>query len=127
MNMADNLKIPDSTDKSVIYEELIPQIQSLVETESDLIANLANIAAILKEVMNFFWVGFYFVKGEELVLGPVQGPVAGTRIERGKGVCGEAWERGDSILVPNVNQFPGHIACNARSKSEIVLASCTPV
>lgn len=119
--MADNLKIPDTTDKSVIYEELIPQIRSLVETESDLIANLANIAAILKEEMDFFWVGFYFVKGEELVLGPFQGPVACTRIERGKGVCGEAWERGDSILVPNVNQFPGHIACNARSKSEIVL------
>ena len=103
------------------YETLIPQIQSLVQGESDLIANLANIAAVLKEAMGFFWVGFYFVKGEDLVLGPFQGPLACTRIAYGKGVCGTSWKNGEVIIVDDVDEFPGHIACSSLSKSEIVL------
>ena len=111
----------NTADKSIKYQELIPQLESLVEGETDLIANLCNIAALLKEVMKFFWVGFYFVKEDELVLGPFQGPVACTRIGRGKGVCGKAWDTKKIIIVPDVNQFPGHIACSPESKSEIVL------
>ncbi len=103
------------------YETLIPQIQSLVQGESDLIANLANITAVLKEAMGFFWVGFYFVKGEDLVLGPFQGPLACTRIAYGKGVCGTSWKNGEVIIVDDVDEFPGHIACSSLSKSEIVL------
>ena len=100
---------------------MLPQIKALVDGESDLIANIANIMAVLKESMNFFWVGVYFVKAEELVLGPFQGPLACTRIGYGKGVCGKAWQEGRVIIVPNVEQFPGHIACSSLSKSEIVL------
>ena len=109
------------TDKSIRYQKLIPQVKPLVEGESDLIANLGNIAALLKESMDFFWVGFYLVKGDELVLGPFQGPVACTRIRFGKGVCGKAWEKKQAIIVPDVNQYPGHIACSPVTKSEIVV------
>lgn len=101
--------------------ELIPQISALTTDEPDLIANLANIAAALKEVFGFLWVGFYLVKGNELVLGPFQGPVACTRIQFGKGVCGKSWQNQASIIVPDVDQFPGHIACSSLSKSEIVI------
>ncbi len=100
---------------------MLPQVESLVKGETDVIANLANIAAALKSTMNFFWVGFYLVKGEELVLGPFQGPVACTRIPYGKGVCGTAWKRNEVLVVPDVNEFPGHIACSSGSRSEIVL------
>lgn len=119
--MAEELIIPDSAHKQDRYDALIPQIESLVMGETDLIANLSNIAAALKQGMNFFWVGFYLVKGNELVLGPFQGPVACTRISFGKGVCGASWREKDVIIVPDVDQFPGHIACNSASKSEIVL------
>lgn len=100
---------------------MLPQIEALVKDEPDLIANLSNIVAALKEAAGYFWVGFYLVKGEELVLGPFQGPVACTRIARGKGVCGTAWEKRQVIVVPDVERFPGHIACSSQSKSEIVL------
>jgi GAF domain-containing protein len=100
---------------------LLPQIKSLVQGENDVVANLANIAAALKETMNFFWVGFYLVKDDELVLGPFQGPIACTRIGFGKGVCGTSWKEERIMLVPDVDQFPGHIACSSASKSEIVL------
>ena len=95
-----------ATDKAGIYEEIIPQIKSIIKGESDIIANTANVAAILKEAFNFFWVGFYFVKGDELVLGPFQGPLACTRIKYGKGVCGTAWKEGKTIVVPDVEKFP---------------------
>lgn len=119
--MAENLVISQSTDKKEKYEVLIPQLQSLVEGEPDVVANLSNIAAALRQSMNFFWVGFYLVKGEQLVLGPFQGPIACTRISFGKGVCGASWKEGRVILVPDVDAFPGHIACSSASRSEIVL------
>ena len=119
--MAEELIISDSTDKQERYKTLLPQIKSLVEGESDLVANLSNIAAALKQAMNFFWVGFYLVKNNQLVLGPFQGPIACTRIDFGKGVCGTAWKERKTILVPDVEKFPGHIACSSASKSEIVL------
>ena len=103
------------------YKSLLPQIQALTGKERDLIANLANIAAALKQTFGFFWVGFYLVKGDELILGPFQGPVACTRIPFGKGVCGTALKERRTIIVPDVEQFPGHIACNSESKSEIVV------
>jgi GAF domain-containing protein len=110
-----------SATKEQIYVALLPQIRELVRKEQDLIANLANIAAALKQTFGFFWVGFYLVKDNELVLGPFQGPVACTRIPFGKGVCGTAWKERRTIIVPDVEQFPGHIACNSASKSEIVI------
>ena len=119
--MAEDLVISDSSDKAERYRVMIPQVESLLRDEADLIANLANIAAALRETMKFFWVGFYFVKGGELVLGPFQGPVACTRIAYGKGVCGTAWKLKEVILVPDVDEFPGHIACSSMAKSEIVL------
>ena len=119
--MADEIRINRQASKSQIYETLLPQIQHLIEGEQDLIANLANISAALKEGLDFLWVGFYLVKDGELVLGPFQGPVACTRIAYGKGVCGTAWQDGRTIRVDNVEEFPGHISCNSRSKSEIVL------
>ena len=119
--MAEELILTESTDKAARYEGLIPQIEALVTGEPDLTANLANIASALKYGMGFFWVGFYLVKDDELVLGPFQGPIACTRIRMGKGVCGTAWEKAETILVPDVDQFPGHIACSSDSKSEIVL------
>jgi len=103
------------------YEELLIQLKSLIGNETNNIANTANIAAGLKEFFHFFWVGFYFVEKDELVLGPFQGPVACTRIAFGKGVCGTAWKNNQTILVPNVEEFPGHIACSSLSKSEIVV------
>lgn len=119
--MAEELVVSSSKDKRERYKTLLPQIKSLVQGEHDVVANLANIAAALKETMNFFWVGFYLVKGEDLVLGPFQGPIACTRIGFGKGVCGASWKEERIILVPDVDQFPGHIACSSASKSEIVL------
>ncbi len=119
--MAENLIVAASTQKAERYETLIPQIESLVAGEKDLVANLSNIAAALKQTFNFFWVGFYLVKESELVLGPFQGPIACTRIAFGKGVCGAAWKQEETIIVPNVDEFPGHIACSSDSKSEIVL------
>ena len=119
--MAEELIISTSTNKQERYKTLLPQIRSLIEGESDLIANLSNIAAALKQSMNFFWIGFYLVKGNQLVLGPFQGPIACTRIDFGKGVCGAAWKERKTIVVPDVEKFPGHIACSSASKSEIVL------
>ncbi len=119
--MAEELKINAAADKEARYRELIPQLNALTEGESDLTANLANIAAALKEVFGWWWVGFYLVKDNELVLGPFQGPVACTRIASGRGVCGTAWKKRRSILVPDVNKFAGHIACSSASVSEIVV------
>lgn len=119
--MAENLLIPQTTNRSEIYSALLPQIAALTETESDLIANLANIAAVLKEAFGFFWVGFYIAKEGQLVLGPFQGPLACTRIPFHKGVCGASFTRKETIIVPDVEAFPGHIACSSASKSEIVL------
>ncbi|HZB13382.1 MAG TPA: GAF domain-containing protein [Chryseolinea sp.] len=119
--MAEELIISNSLDKKERYQTLLSQIKALVEGEQDLIANLSNIAAALKQTMNFFWVGFYLVKDNQLVLGPFQGPIACTRINFGKGVCGTAWKLKSTVLVPDVEKFPGHIACNSASKSEIVL------
>ena len=100
---------------------LLPQIEGLIAGETDLTANLANVCAALKAQFNFFWVGFYVVKGDELVLGPFQGPVACTRIAKGRGVCGQAWQQKNVLLVPDVDAFPGHIACSSLSKSELVI------
>lgn len=119
--MAEDLSILNTTDKAAQYRSLIPQIEALIAGETDVTANLANVCAALKEAFGFFWVGFYLVKGEELVLGPFQGPVACTRIQKGKGVCGASWEQDKTLLVPDVDAFPGHIACSSASKSEIVI------
>lgn len=118
--MAEDLIINKGS-KEEQYKSLLPQIQGLLTGETDFIANLANIAAALKEQFNFFWVGFYLVKDNQLVLGPFQGPVACTRIAYNRGVCGTAWAQKETLIVPNVEEFPGHIACSALSKSEIVL------
>jgi L-methionine (R)-S-oxide reductase len=118
--MAESVIISGTTKKEK-YESLLPQIKALIEGERDFIANLSNIMSALKFGMNFFWVGVYFVKETELVLGPFQGPVACTRIALGKGVCGTAWKEKRTIVVKDVDQFPGHIACSSFSKSEIVL------
>jgi len=119
--MAEDLTIIKNGSKEEQYIALIPQIAALLHGETDLIANLANVAAALKEQFNWFWVGFYLVKNDELVLGPFQGPVACTRIKKGKGVCGASWQQNTTLIVPNVDEFPGHIACASASKSEIVL------
>lgn len=108
-------------DKQSQYENLLPQIKGLLEGETDLIANLANVTAAIHQQFEHLWVGFYLVKGGELVLGPFQGPIACTRIKKGKGVCGTAWEKETTLIVPDVEQFPGHIACSSLSKSEIVV------
>ena len=118
--MAEDLYI-DNGSKKDKYCTLVPQLEGLLSGEDDIIANLANVAAALKETFGFFWVGFYLVKGEELVLGPFQGPVACTRIRKGRGVCGKAWETGRTLVVPDVEAFPGHIACSSLSRSEIVV------
>ncbi|MBS1749386.1 MAG: GAF domain-containing protein [Bacteroidetes bacterium] len=118
--MAEDLIISSGT-KEEQYKALIPQIKALITGESDLIANLANITAALKEQFCWFWIGFYLVKKNELVLGPFQGPVACTRIRKGKGVCGSCWEKSSTLIVPDVEKFPGHIACSSLSKSEIVV------
>jgi L-methionine (R)-S-oxide reductase len=118
--MAEELTINEGT-REEQYLELIPQIASLLEGEPDLIANLANITAALKEQFGWLWIGFYIVKNDELVLGPFQGPIACTRIKKGRGVCGMAWEQMKIIIVGDVNLFPGHITCSSLSKSEIVI------
>ena len=118
--MAEDLSIIKGT-KEEQYEALIPQIKGLLEGETDLVANLANVAAALKEQFGWFWVGFYLVKENELVLGPFQGPVACTRIKKGRGVCGSSWQQEATLIVPDVEKFPGHIACSSLSKSEIVV------
>ena len=118
--MAEDLVILQGT-REEQYEALLPQIQALLEGERDLIANLGNIAAALKEQFGWLWIGFYLLKEQELVLGPFQGPIACTRIQKGKGVCGTSWSEARTIIVPDVDQFPGHIVCSSRSKSEIVV------
>jgi len=118
--MAEDLKVTNGT-KAEQYISLIPQIKGLIDGEPDLIANLANIAGALKEQFNWFWVGFYLVKEDQLVLGPFQGPIACTRIRKGKGVCGASWEQAQTLIVPDVEAFPGHIACSSLSRSEIVV------
>lgn len=119
-NMSEDLIIAQGT-KEDQYQSLLPQIKGLLEGENDLIANLANVCAALKEQFNWLWVGFYLVKEDQLVLGPFQGPVACTRIRKGKGVCGTSWEKKQTLIVPDVEAFPGHIACSSLSKSEIVV------
>ncbi|MDX2045372.1 MAG: GAF domain-containing protein [Chitinophagaceae bacterium] len=118
--MAEDLVISKGA-KAEQYKSLLPQIKGLLEGETDLVANLANAAAALKEQFGWLWVGFYIVKKDELVLGPFQGPVACTRIKKGKGVCGASWAKGETLVVPDVEKFPGHIACSSLSKSEIVV------
>lgn len=118
--MAEDLAIATGT-KAEQYEALIPQIEGLLTGETDLVANLANTVAALREQFGWFWVGFYLVKNDELVLGPFQGPVACTRIRKGRGVCGSSWAEARTLIVPDVEKFPGHIACSSLSKSEIVV------
>ena len=118
--MAEDLIII-SGNKEEQYKNLLPQVKALIEGETDIVANLGNVCAALKETFGFFWVGFYLVKSDELVLGPFQGPVACTRIQKGRGVCGASWERTETIVVPDVDAFPGHIACSSASRSEIVV------
>lgn len=119
--MAEELKISALADRKEKYDQLLPQIEALIEGESSLVANLANVAAALRQTFGFFWVGFYLVDHEELVLGPFQGDIACTRIGFGKGVCGTSWKEKKTIIVPNVDEFPGHIACSSASRSEIVV------
>lgn len=118
--MAEDLSIIKG-DKTAEYKSIIPQIHALIDGEPELVANLANTAAALKEQFGWFWVGFYLVKGDELVLGPFQGPIACTRIKKGRGVCGTSWAEARTLVVPDVEAFPGHIACSSLSKSEIVV------
>lgn len=119
--MAEELTISTSGDKQTKYDTLLPQLEALVDGEPDLVANLANVVAALRQTFGHFWVGFYLVKERQLVLGPFQGPIACTRIDFGKGVCGTAWKEKKAMVVEDVDQFPGHIACNSASRSEIVL------
>ena len=119
--MAESVAFSKTENRQIIYEEITPQIKSLVEDEIDLIANLANISSVLKEAFGFFWVGFYLTKENQLVLGPFQGTLACTRIDFGKGVCGHCYSTKEIVIVPNVDEFAGHIACSSASKSEIVL------
>ena len=119
--MAESLIFNRESSREERYSALTPQVKALFVGESDFIANAANLSALIQEAFGFHWVGFYMVKGDSLVLGPFQGPIACTRIAKGKGVCGAAWERNEAMLVPNVDEFPGHIACSALSKSELVL------
>jgi len=118
--MAEDLQVIQGT-REEQYQALIPQVKALLEGEPDLVANMANMAAALKEQFGWFWVGFYLVKGDELVLGPFQGPVACTRIRKGRGVCGTSWQQQKTLIVPDVEKFPGHIACSSLSMSEIVV------
>lgn len=119
--MVEELKFDSRLSRKEVYVQILPQIKSIVAGESDIIANLANVAAILKEAFELLWVGFYLVKDKELVLGPFQGPLACTRIGFGRGVCGSAWKEKKSIIVPDVEKFSGHIACSSKSRSEIVV------
>ena len=118
--MAEDLAIATGS-KAAQYQSLIPRVKALMEGETDLVANLANVTAALKEQFGWLWVGFYIVKENELVVGPFQGPVACTRIRKGRGVCGSAWEKAQTLIVPDVEKFPGHIACSSLSRSEIVV------
>ena len=118
--MAEELQL-NATGKKERYQELLPQVEALLDGETDLTANMANVCAALRQAFGFFWVGFYIVRNNELVLGPFQGPVACTRIKKGKGVCGAAWEQATVLVVPDVDKFTGHIACSSLSKSEIVI------
>ena len=124
--MAESIAFSKTADRRTVYGEIAPQIESLVAGETDLVANLANIAAVLKEAFGFFWVGFYLKKGNQLVLNAFQGPLACTRIDFDKGVCGHAYTTRETVVVPNVDEFPGHIACASASKSEIVLPIFAP-
>jgi L-methionine (R)-S-oxide reductase len=119
--MAEDLNLSKTLSKEGKYEELIPQLKALITGEEDVIANLANVSAGLKEAFGFLWVGFYLVKNNELVLGPFQGPVACTRIRKGKGVCGVSWDKAETVIVPDVEKFNRHITCSSLSKSEIVI------
>lgn len=118
--MSEDLKIATGS-KAEQYESLIPQVKGLLDGENDLIANLANLCGALKEQFNWLWIGFYIVKNNELVLGPFQGPVACTRIQKGRGVCGTSWAKAETLIIPDVEKFPGHIACSSLSRSEIVV------
>ncbi len=119
--MTESITFSRTVDRDVIYRQITPQIRALTADETDIIANLANIAAVLREALSFFWVGFYLVKENQLVLGPFQGPLACTRIDYDKGVCGHSYSTKQTVIVSNVDEFPGHIACASSSKSEIVL------
>ena len=119
--MAEELIITKNATKEQRYQELLPQIEALISGETDLIANMANVASAIHMATHYLWIGFYIVKGEELVLGPFQGPIACTRIQKGKGVCGASWATKKTLIVPDVDAFPGHIACSSASKSEIVV------
>ena len=119
--MSEQLNISEQSSREEKYKELLPQLKALIDGEEDIIANYANISAALKQTFDFFWVGFYIVKKEQLVLGPFQGPIACTRIGYGKGVCGTAWKENRTVIVPDVEQFDGHIACSSASRSEIVV------
>jgi L-methionine (R)-S-oxide reductase len=119
--MAESIAFTRSADRGTVYDGIIPQIEALVAGEADLIANLANISAVLREAFGFFWVGFYLVKNGQLVLGPFQGPLACTRIAFDQGVCGHAYSTRQTVIVPDVSQFPGHIVCSSDAKSEIVV------
>jgi len=119
--MAESIAFTANAERKIIYDEIVPQIDALVDGESDVIANLANIAAVLREAFGFFWVGFYLAKDGQLVLGPFQGPLACTRIAFEAGVCGHAYTTRETVIVPDVDKFPGHIACATASKSEIVV------
>lgn len=119
--MAENLMFSNTDDRRVQYTELLPQLRGLIQGEPDRVANLANLAAALRQSFGFFWVGFYLVRDDQLVLGPFQGDIACTRIDYGQGVCGAAWAEATSQWVPNVDAFPGHIACSSLSRSEVVV------
>ena len=119
--MSEQIFVDTGLGKEAIYQSLLPQIEALISGEDNLVAKLANVTAALKQALDFFWVGFYLVEGSELVLGPFQGPVACTRISKGRGVCGTAWATRKTVIVPDVDLFPGHIACSSMSKSEIVI------
>lgn len=119
--MAEELVVSCSSDRKSQYAELLPQLRGVTSGEQNLVANLANIVAAIRQTFGFFWVGFYLVDGEELVLGPFQGDIACTRINKGKGVCGTAWQRASSLVVSDVDEFPGHIVCSINSRSEIVV------
>ena len=119
--MAESLAFSKTSDRKTVYDEVVPQIEALIAGETDIVANLANIAAVLKEAFGFFWVGFYLKKQNQLVLGPFQGPLACTRINFDEGVCGQAFTAKETVSVPDVDEFPGHIACSSAARSEIVL------
>lgn len=119
--MAEELQFPASENREEVYRSLLTQLEALIGEEKDEVAIMSNVTAALRQAFGFFWIGFYVVKNDELILGPFQGDVACFRIQKGKGVCGAAWEKAETIIVPDVDQFPGHIACSSASRSEIVV------